>query len=201
MSEQPPRDIAINDPEDYSTSERLKHIYQARAELREMRREAALHRHTRPKKALAYYRTAVESYLMELDTLFQRDEEGRYLWNEHLFGTVMIAPPGDFQKVRGHYVDKDYPMKNNTNLKVASIPDPKYVEFRGLQSLFDVESPIRCTFEFPSVSELSGEPEITLVGEERVSWTTLNEMVSKTNEYVSDLGIGLDVDETDEWKI
>lgn len=195
------QDIEISDPEDYSTSQRLKHIYEARRELRQMRREAAQHRHRRPLKALSFYRTAVESYLMELDTLFKTTDRGEYLWHDYDFGTVTIEPPGDFTKRMGYYIDRDYQMPNNKNLKVRSIPDPVTVELKGLKSLFETDSPIEHTFEYEGMSELSGDPAVVLTGRAYVSWRSLNEMVSETNNFVSDLGIGLDLDDTDEWKI
>lgn len=186
----PETDTEIDDPEDYSTSQRLQHIYEAKRELREMRREAAAHREQQPKRALTYYRTAVESYLMELDTLFQQNDRGRQLWNNTHFGTVTIAPP-DPPKRQGDY----------RRIGTPSRPDPKQIEIRGLKTLFEAESPITRTFEFTTQDELVGKKTKTVTRAAYIGWTTLNAMVSETNEFVSDLGIGLDIDETDEWKI
>ena len=190
MSTDPTRDVAINDPDNYSTSERLRQIYQARRELRDMRQEAAIHRHRRPKKALSYYRTAVESYLMELDTLFERKEEGKELWVSRHFGTVTIMPP-KLRGQRGSY--------HSINSRPS--PDPKHVEIRGLKTLFELESPITRTFKIKESHELVGKKTKKVRRTAHISWTTLNAMVSATNAYVSDLGIGLEMDETDEWEI
>jgi len=197
MATDPTQDVAIDDPENFSGSERLRHIYQARQELRQMRREAGAKRHQMPGKALAYYRTGVESYLMELDTLFQRTEDGRHLWESKDFGAVVIRPPGNFEKRHGYYIDMDYPMSNNKNLKVKDTADPKKINIEGLSALFEYDSPIRTAFTY---RQLSGE-KLTLTGSGRIPWKMLNQMVSTANGYVSDLGIGLDIDETDEWEI
>lgn len=185
-----PEEIQIDDPDDFSTSQRLKHIYEARRELRDMRGLAAQHRHQMPRKALSYYRTAVESYLMELDTLFQQNEEGRELWNRKHFGTVTIHPP-DVPEKRGAY----YRVNSQSN------PEPKEIEIRGLKMLFETDSPIERTFEFTTQDELEGKKTQTVTRAAYINWTTLNAMVSQTNAFVSDLGIGLDIDNTDEWKI
>lgn len=189
MSEQP-AEVAINDPEDYSTSTRLKQIYQARRELRSMRQEAAAHRHNHPDNALSYYRTAIESYLMELDTLFERNEEGRRLWNQEHFGTVTITPP-ELPEQSGSY----------HSINKRSQPSPVQLEIRGLKTLFETESPISYTFEIKKDHELMGQKTERVTRSTYIDWTILNRMVSSTNSFMSDLGLGLDIDETDEWKI
>lgn len=198
-----PREVTISDPDDFSTSTRLQQIYQARQDLRQMRQEAAQHRESHPAKAVMYYRTAVESYLMELDTLFAQNDRGRELWNRKNFGSVTIAPPGNYQpapnSVRSVRVSGIG--EGNETLKVESKPAPKTVELTGMKSLFELESPIRRTFELTTTDELIGDKTVSVGARAYVSWTSLNEMVMEANSYVSDLGIGLDIDETDEWTI
>ena len=183
-----PDGVKIDDPEDYSTSTRLKQIYEARRELREMRRQAATHRHKHPRRALAYYRTGVESYLMEVDTLFQRNEEGRRLWSEEHFGTVTIEPPEPPETA--YYT-------TNTYEKL----DPVSYKIRGLESLFELDSEITHVFEMKKKHELRGTETKRVERSAPVPWNALNRMVTSTNSYLSDLGIGLDIDETDEWEI
>jgi hypothetical protein len=183
-----PRNVEINDPDDFSTSERLKQIYQARQELREIRREAATHRQDMPKKALAYYRTGVESYFMELDTLFQRNDEGRKLWEEKYFGTVTLGPP-PLPELKYHQMD------------LRSQPEPIEYHICGLETLFEVGVSITEEFEIESEHELKDTQTETVTLSQPISWQILNKMVSEANQYVADLGIGLEIDETDEWEI
>ena len=183
-----PEGVQIDDPEDYSTSQRLKQIYEARRELREMRREAATHRHKHPRRALAYYRTGVESYLMEVDTLFQQNDEGRRLWSERLFGTVTIEPP-------------EPPETSYYKINSYEKPDPISYKIRGLVSLFELDSEITHVFEMSKQHELRGVETKRVERSAPVPWNTLNRMVTDTNSYLAYLGIGLEIDETDEWEI
>ena len=199
-----PREVEINDPDDFSTSTRLQQIYQARQELRQMRREAAQHRKQQPGRAVMYYRTAVESYLMELDTLFTQNDDGRELWNRKQYGTVTIAPPGSYEpapRVAGAWRVEGIGDNNNDALTIESKPNPKTVELTGLKSLFETDSPIRTKFELETTNELTGKQTVSVGAHGFVPWTSLNQMVMDANEFVSDLGIGLDIDETDEWTI
>lgn len=199
-----PREVEVEDPEDYSTSTRLQQIYDARRELREMRRQAAQHRHSggnqAKMRAVQYYRSAVESYLLEVDTLLRQHDPGPQLWSKKHYGTVTIRPPGDFEKKRGYYRATNIKRDGNLPLKVKTIPDPKQVEIVGLKWLFKAESPVKAAFEYDVHSNTFGETH-TKVARAYVSWTTLNQMVSDVNSFLGELGIGLSVDETDEWDI
>jgi len=185
MSEQPPTE-RIDDPEDYGASERLKQIYQARRELRDIRREAAAYRKTAPKDAVAYYRTGVESYLMELEPLFYQNETGLEIWEEWFFGTVTINPPKT--------AEQPYYKIGGPEL------EPVQYRLKGLNTLFQIDE-IAHVFELEEESELSGTTTETVKQTTPIPWDVLNRMVSAANRYCSDLGIGLDVsDNNDPWR-
>ena len=185
MSEQPPTE-QIDDPEDYGASERLKQIYQARRELREIRREAATHRKTDPKNAVAYYRTGVESYLMELEPLFYTDKTGQQLWEEQYFGTVTISPP--------ETADQPYYQIGGPTL------EPVQYRIKGLNTLFQIDD-VAHVFEIEEENELTGSSAEKVKCTTPIPWDALNRMVSVANRYCSELGIGLDVaDNSDSWK-
>jgi len=195
-----PLDLEIDDPENYSSSERLKHIYEARRNLREIRTEAAARRRSQPKRAVSYYRSGVESYLMELDTLMRKHEPGPELLHKKDFGAVTIQTPGEWEKRHGYWINRALG-QNNKNLKVSSLPEPKEVELKGLSSLIELPTPIKRTFDFQRQNELTGDSTVRVTATAHIPWETLNRMVSAINEFVSELGLGLDVDEQDEWKI
>lgn len=200
-----PKEIKVEDPEDYSTSTRLQQIYDARRELREMRRQASQYRHSGVSndgkmRAVQYYRSAVESYLLEVDTLLRQHDPGPKLWSEKHYGTVRINPPGDFQEKRGYYQAANLKRNGNLPLKVTTVPDAKEVDIVGLKWLFEAQSPIEAAFEYDVHSHTYGET-YTAGAKACVSWTTLNQMVSDVNSFLGDLGIGLDIDETQEWDI
>jgi len=183
MSEQPDR-VEINDPSEYGAGQRIKQIYDARREWRGMRREAGQHRKRNPEAAIAHYRTGVESYLMELYPLLDKNEHGRELWSSKHFGTVTISPP-------------EPPETRYDTLNSYSRPEPKHFQIRGFQTLFNETWPISYDFEFAKSHELKGKETETKRVSAEISWQSLNAMVSAANNYVEDLGIGLDVDDND----
>lgn len=199
------RDVEIQDPDNYTTSTRLQQIFEARRQLREIRREASAHRHNVGKKtekmrAVQYYRSGVESYLLEVDTLLREHDPGPYLWNKKDYGAVTIPPPGQFEHKLGYYQAKKIELKENVPLKVESLPNPKEIDVVGLKWLFESDSPIKRTFHFP-VENNSTTGTYSHVGYGCIRWTTLNQMVSDVNSFLGELGIGLDVDDTEEYKI
>jgi hypothetical protein len=201
-----PADVEVADPDNYTTSQRLKQIYEARRQLRQMRREAstARHRpgarHSKQIRAIQHYRTGLESYLLEVDTLLRQFEPGPELWHNRDFGTITVHPPGQFTEKRGYYVAENINRDTHTPLKVESIPDPKHVDVVGLKWLFETETPVRRDFEYEVVSHRLGETK-TLTGKAYLSWEQLNQMATSVNSFLGELGIGLDVDDTNEWTI
>lgn len=197
--------VEIDDPDNYTTSTRLQQIFEARRQLREIRQEASSYRHsgggTRQKmRAAQYYRSGVESYLLEVDTLLREHDPGPALWSKKHYGTVTIRPPGRFEHRRGYYVAENIERGPNQPLKVKTLPEPKSVDIVGLKWLFETDSPIQARFEFDVDSHKLGET-YTTTSTGCVSWTTLNSMVSDVNSFLGGLGIGLDVDDTEEYKI
>jgi len=198
------REIEIKDPDDFTTSTRLQHIFDARRQLREIRREASTYRvrggSSGKFQAIQYYRSGVESYFLEVDTLLRQHPPGPHYWSEKKYGTLTINPPGKFREQMGSYVSENIEMSPNVPLRVKSLPEPKTIDIIGLKWLFERESPARAVFEF-DVDNASMGGTHTDTARAAVSWTTLNEMVSDVNHFLGELGIGLDVDDTEEWKI
>jgi hypothetical protein len=199
-------DVKIADPEGFTSSKRLKQIYRAREDLRKMRKEAAQvrnkpnSRHAAKVEAVQYYRAAVESYLLEVDTLLRQHDPGPELWHDRQFGTVVITPPGRWEKRRGYYVSKNLKRGPNQPLKVESLPDPKEVPVTGLKWLFETDTPISREFEFTTHGHRVHET-ITKTGSVVISWQTLNRMVTSVNSFLNEVGVGLEIDDGGEWTI
>ena len=203
MSERLPADEEVPDSDNFPTKKRLQHIFEARRELREIRREASKHRHTgastsEKMRAVQYYRSGVESYIMELDNLFREHERGRELWEEEYYGNVVLKPPGRFVEKANHYVAQNIDMKGgNIPLKVEEIPEPKAVDIVGLKWLFETDSPVKASFEYPiAYNRKHGSHTEGAVA--TIPWVALNRMVSDVNAFLGDLGIGLDVGEAED---
>ena len=193
-------DVTVTDPEGFNTSQRLKQIYRAREDLRKMRKEAAQVRNnpntnTQVKvEAVQHYRAAVEAFLLEVDTLLKNHDPGPELWSDRHYGHVTIRPPGDWTQQRSHYKSQSLERQGNQPLLVKEIPDPKRVPVIGLKWLFETDTPVTRTFEFEVVGGALNET-VTLPGSSTVKWHTLNQMVTDTNEFLSEVGVGLEIDE------
>lgn len=201
MSNNPPED-EVQDPDNYTTTARLQHIFDARRELREIRREASKHRHSgaatsQKMRATQYYRTGVESYIMELDNLFREHESGRELWEDKHYGTVTVKPPGQFKKQQNYWVAENIEVEGNVPLKTEELPKPKSADIVGLKWLFQTDSPIEAAFEYPIAHGRMGGAHIE-TSTATIPWTALNRMVSDVNAFLGDLGIGLDVGEAED---
>jgi len=191
-------DVTVTDPEDYNTTERLKQIYRAREDLRKTRKKAAQYRNS-PKantktkiEAVQHYRAAVESLVLEVTTLLKNHDPGPQLWSEREYGFVTIRPPGLWQERRGYYVSKTLNYSPNVALRVKSIPDAKRVPVVGLKWLFETETPVTRRFEFEVEKGAQGETR-TYDGSAHVPWYILNQMVADVNEFLSQVGVGLEV--------
>lgn len=201
MSREPPED-EVQDPDNYTTTARLQHIFDARRELREIRREASKHRHTgaatsQKMRATQYYRTGVESYIMELDNLFREHDNGRELWEDKYYGSVTVKPPGRFEKRGSYWVAENIEVKGNIPLKTKEQPEPKSTDIVGLKWLFQTDSPVQAVFEYP-ISNNRVQGVHTKTSTATIQWTALNRMVSDVNAFLGDLGIGLDVGEAED---
>jgi hypothetical protein len=152
------------------------------------------------RQAVQHYRSGVESYLLEVDTLLHQFDPGPELWAEKHYGTIVVNPPGKWEKKSGYYRSKNMERGPNQPLKVNSIPEPKKVEIIGLKWLFEAESPVRRPFDFEVMSSMLDET-VTKEGGAFISWNQLNEMVTDINTFLAEIGVGLSIDETDEWEI
>ncbi len=196
--------VEIADPEGFTGNKRLKQIYRAREDLRKTRKKAAQARNqpnagARTKiKAVQAYRAGVESYLLEVGTLLR--QHAPELWRDRHYGTVVIRPPGNWERRFGHFAAKDLEVEPNVPMKVKNIPDAKEVPIVGLRWLFETETPVTRSFEFELVSSRVNET-VTKTGSAAIGWQTLNKMVTDINAFLNEVGIGLDTDEGSEWTI
>ena len=192
-------DVTVTDPEGFNTSERLKQIYRAREDLRKMRKEAAQIRNNpnttsqAKVEAVQHYRAAVESLLLEVGTLLKNHAPGPELWADRHYGDVVIRPPGNWEPQQAHYKSQTIE-RNNTPLLVEEIPDAKRVPVVGLRWLFETETPVTRPFEFKIYKGALNET-VTYHGSSVVPWRILNQMVSEVNEYLNEVGVGLEITE------
>lgn len=192
--------VEVEDPEDFTTIERLRQIYDTRAELRQIRAKASQVRNNpnsrgrQKMQALQMYRSGVESYILEVDTLLKMFEPGPELYHSRDYGEVVIRPPGNWERRMGHYRSKDIETGPNQPLKVKSLPDAKSVKITGLRTLFEEETPITRKFEFTPIDGRIGDSVVKRNGAV-IDWNQLNRMVSDVNAFLGEVGMGLDAEE------
>jgi hypothetical protein len=189
--------VTVTDPDGFNTDQRLKQIYRAREDLRKMRKQAAQIRNNpntdshAKVEAVQHYRAAVESLLLEVGTLLKNHDPGPELWANRHYGDVVIRPPGNWEPQQAHYKSQTIE-RNNTPLLVEEIPDAKRVPVVGLRWLFETETPVTRPFEFKIYKGALNET-VTYHSSSVVPWRILNQMVSEVNEYLNEVGVGLEV--------
>lgn len=192
--------VEVEDPEDFTTIERLRQIYETRSELRQIRAKASQVRNNpntrrhQKMQALQMYRSGVESYILEVDTLLKMFDPGPELYHNRDYGTVVIRPPGRWERRFGHYRSKNLETGPNQPLKVKSLPDAKSVKIAGLRTLFEEETPITRKFEFTPSDRRIGSS-LTKTNGAVIGWNQLNRMVSDVNAFLGEVGMGLDAEE------
>lgn len=138
------------------------------------------------------YRTALESYIREVEPLIAQTQDGMALWNETDFGVLDLTPK--HSEVGG------------TKRQTGRIPPEKIIDapgrsrevaIRGLGALFELDTPHRATFEIALPGKRRGRADRRdLVTVERdVPIGILDSMYASVNAYLGEIGFGVEVGE------
>jgi hypothetical protein len=205
MSQNETEDIEIEqvaDPEEYINQRRLKDIYDAKRELLKSRREASRIRikskysgsKNEYQAAAELHREAAENYFLEISSLFHRNEAGKDIWYNRDFGTLTIEPPYTAQNMRscsrGGYKIND--PNGVGNIWIIDIPDSKEIGLVGIESLFQLPSPVVRPFEYTVEGGHYGEQQREETNSGVISKSTLDRMVKVCDLYLDELGLDLD---------
>lgn len=179
--------------------ERIRSLFDARKRCREVRSDSKIEFDGQETDVgNMAYRTVLESYIREAEALFSQTEDGRRYWSERDFGTVTVPLPVEASSMNGTPYQvpgsgEEYP------IGVLEQPEPKTVDMIGLKSLFETDSPITATFEFPSPHPGLGRGQTyeTETIKKAIPYQILDKMFARTNGYLAELGIGIEIDETD----
>lgn len=194
--EQPGNVEKIEDPEEYVATRRLKDIFDAREGVREDRRRAKglMYEENSEMVGRSVYRTGVETYISEVQPLLRRTDEGTRLWSETPFGSITFEPETRVQSQR-----VDVEVFDGTEWhRTRDPPEPTRIHLEGLQSLFELGDPITYTAEFDAVVGLSKRQTKQLRYREQPDWQVLDEMVLSVNDYLSKIGVELDISDGDD---
>jgi len=182
-------DVSIDDPEELSQTKRINELLNRRKAVIDSRDEAfdvQLLGEASREEALAYYRSRIESLIVDLWTLFQNDDfdaAEQYLKTEHI-DTVHVSPP---EKIG-----------SDGGLSLApweSQPDPKPVHIRGLE-WFITNGP---TISRDFTVELWDPPgSQTVTNEIAVPAETLDQALTKCIEFMDKMGVDADLTEEEQ---
>lgn len=186
------------DTEDMVRSQRLRDITDARRNCRKTREKAenviSQEREGRY-TATSHYRHAVESYAREAEALFSKTDEGRRYWTQYDFGTMTISPAVEYRTTR----KGPKQILTQTDSEAAGKLPEENIQITGLNSLFQVGSPITFTMDCRVVApgRSRGSTIQTLRVERQINFEILDEMYSVVNGYLSELGLDIEIDNSE----
>lgn len=198
-------EVEAVDVDDIVRQERIRAIFDAKRECREVRHKAENvaaedAKETRP--AATHFRHVVESFARETETLFSRTERGREYWTEYDFGTVVLQPDTylrDTARGTKRYLPR--PGKDKDRVVSGDLPTEK-LQISGLNSLFETDSPIVREMEvavnpYGDAYGNSGTDVCTVATRNQIDFRILDRMYATINGYLSHIGLGVNVDQAE----
>jgi len=197
-------DVAAVDVDDIVRQKRLNSLFDSKKACKETRRKAqnlTTSEEGAEYEASSYYRHAIETYVRDAEALFSQSESGRAYWSTYDFGDFDVSPtvrqeqqPGDHGGTRQIVVKSD----GTTHAVRGEIPT-ETISVRGLNSLFELPSPISSTFKLVVSSKRFGQRETTLTTtvEQQIPFQILDKMYAATNGYLAEIGLDVSVDLAD----
>ena len=195
MNDEAEVSVEAVDTEDMIRRERLKSIFDARAECREVRRKTQnLVSSEKEATYLAnsHYRHALETYIREVESLLSQTEEGRQYWTEHEFGKMTVKPAFEMASVGDGRPRRKL---RQTGSYLKRDPPEEEIEFVGLKTLFETSSPITFEADCYVDSQAFGEGlEVeTVQVETQINFHILDRMYATVNGYLSKIGIDVEI--------
>ena len=197
----------IEDPDSFIQSQRLKDIFNARRDVRKQRLKMKTHAIDTDKAAQVTaakrgYRAAVETYLQELRPVFMGDKQGRDVWFGLDFGTLKVELPVQRETVglnRERLVYRETKPNGETKKhKVCGRPEPKEIDLRGLNYLFELPEPIAVEFEWTNTSSgkwASSTHSKSITKRHDIGFDRLDQIVNEANHRLQERGFDLELGE------
>jgi len=185
-------DTTIDGDENYSHQRRQQRLEEAREHALNIRMDArgqAIEGAITHTDQLAYYRGAVEGYVIEAIGILDRDEvelSKDYLEQVHL-GTVRFEPPAELVEIGKENIEQLAPG--------AEIPTPSERDVFGLRSLLEAPSPL--LEEFAVVLLRNGNTEeITRTVPVEIPQHVLDRAIEVTDKALAEAGVGVELSES-----
>lgn len=183
------QDVTIDDPEELSQKRRVTELLARRKTVIDARDEAfdaQLLGEASREQALSYYRSRIESLIIDLWTKFSSGEieNGRKYLEEEPIDEVEVPPPDELVP------DRDADLGPG-----AKPPEPKTVEIQGLKWFLDQEGPLEVEF----TARLHDPPgKQTVVREMEIPLSTLDQALLSCIEFLDEAGIDADLTEEEQ---
>lgn len=189
MSESPGQDVKIDDPEQISQAKRIHELLGRRKRVIDARDEAfdaQLLGQASHDEALEYYRSRIESLIIDLYTKFTSEgiENGQHYLEEAVIDTIEVPPPEEFRAGP----DGDIGPGQST-------PEPKYLEIRGLEWFLNHDGQIQVPF---TARTFNPPGERTIMQEISVPRKTLDKALLTCIKFLDDAGIDADLTEEEQ---
>jgi hypothetical protein len=193
-------DVEAVDVDDTIRRSRLKSLFDARDNCRLIREKAQTVAATENKSRVAansHYRHAIETYVREVEPLFAQTESGRQYWRAYDFGEITLSPDVEVRSPRRD--DHDIYVLAETGQKLMQDLPEQVMKVRGLNTLFELDSPMCATFELAVSSRAFGKNSTmrTQTVRRQVPFKILDRMYATVNGYLAEIGIGVSVDMND----
>jgi len=204
-------EVEAVDVDDIVRQERIRAIFEAKQECREVRHKAenaAAEDAAATRPAATHFRHAVESFARETETLFSRTRRGREYWTEYDFGTVVLQPDTYLKDTaRGTKQYLPRPGEDSNDRVVSGDLPAERLNISGLNSLFETESPIVREMDVPvaGYGDWSGKGHdlCTVTTRDQIDFRILDQMYATINAYLSHIGLGVEVeaDDANTWEV
>lgn len=202
--DQPGQDARIDDPESLSQTKRITELLGRRKRVLDARDEALdalmLGKASR-EDALGYYRSRIESLILDLWTKFKNEdiENGREYLETREIDTIEVPPPRELHPDDGDLAPGE------------SAPGPKYETIEGLRWFLNNDGAI----QVPFTARMHDPPgSQTVVQEMQVPLSTLDKALMACIEFLDEIGVDADIsqeeqqtkidrellEEVDEWR-
>lgn len=187
--------------EELITEKRLETITELRRDIHNIRRDVKLGNKLKSQyrekygtnKRITVYRTAVDSWIMELEPLMRQYDFGETMLYHRDYGNIVIEPP-----IKSHNGNRVVHTEEHGTEIIASrhhMSDPKSLEktlepkeisVKGLTALFRLDDPIEEQFHVP-LSQLAEVRQVPVKGQ--VPSDKLDLMVRDMNHFLAKVGL------------
>jgi len=188
--------------EELITEKRLETIVELRRDIHNIRRDVKLGNKLRSQyrekygtnKRITVYRTAVDSWIMELEPLMRQYDFGEKMLYHRDYGDIVIEPPIEYDKWGHRVIETEEhgeeivlsPINSSNPEALERTLEPRHVSVEGLTALFKLDDPIVERFNIPT-SKAKRVRRVPVKGQ--IPADKLDLMVRDMNHFLAKVGL------------